>query len=64
VFPPVGLTTGRRLSAEHENNPVALQEALLAEEENSGVSHWIGSRIPGALKNNRVWRTIFWVRAR
>ena len=51
----------RRLSAEHDNDPMALQEALLEEEKHSGVSHWIGSKIPMSVHNNKIWRTIFWV---
>ena len=50
-----------RLSAEHDNNPVALQEALIAEETNSGVSAWIARRIPASFHNNKIWRTVFWV---
>ena len=53
--------TARRLSAEHDN-PAALQEALLEEEKHSGVSYWIGSKIPASVHNNKIWRTIFWVR--
>ena len=52
-----------RLSAEHDNDPMALQEALMEEEKHSGVSHWIGSKIPASLHHNKIWRTIFWVRS-
>jgi hypothetical protein len=51
----------RRLSAEHED-PIALQEALLEEEKGSGPFAWIANKIPMALHNNKIWRTIFWVR--
>ena len=27
-----------------------------------GPSHWIASKIPESVKNNKVWRTVFWVR--
>ena len=40
---------------------MALQEALLEEEKGSGPFAWIGSKIPMALHNNKIWRTIFWV---
>ena len=49
-----------RLAAEHED-PVALQEALLEEEKGRGPFAWIASKIPIALHNNKIWRTIFWV---
>jgi sodium-dependent phosphate transporter len=48
-----------KLSAEHDN-PMALQEALLEQEKTSGVSYWIGSKIPASVHNNKIWRTIFW----
>lgn len=53
-------TAVHRLAAEHED-PVALQEALLEEEKGRGPFAWIGSKIPMALHNNKIWRTIFWV---
>lgn len=65
LLPAVLLLTlaGHRLSAEHDNDPAALQEALLEEEKNTGPFNWIASRIPESVHNNKIWRTIFWVRS-
>jgi hypothetical protein len=52
-----------RLAQEHEN-PVALQEALLEMESTSGPTYWTSSKIPASVHNNKIWRTIFWVRAK
>jgi hypothetical protein len=51
-----------RLAAEHDD-PAALQEALIEEEKGHGPFAWIASKIPAGVHNNKIWRTIFWVRS-
>jgi len=53
-----------RLGIEHADDPASLEAALSAEQHDPEKApwYWLTSRIPQGVKDNRVFRFVFWVR--